>query len=116
MEVATLDGLEVAGELENALFSVSDKLDEADALHVGLAKEYGVHIVAALAPAATAIRRINRARLMTPNGQIGVQDKQIMTRLESEVWDVIGGPPRRCLTLSWGVLAYSFVITVNFRD
>ena len=86
MELATLDGAEIASDLERSLFSVSDKLPDADALHVKLAAEYGVHIVAASAPAATDTRPVNRARLITPTGQIGVQDKQIMTRFEEEVW------------------------------
>lgn len=93
MELATLDGPEVAGDLERSLSSVSDKLPEADALHLRLAAEHGVHIVAASAPAATATRPVNRARLITPDGQIGVQDKQIMTRFEREIWGVIGGGP-----------------------
>jgi predicted amidohydrolase len=91
MELATLDGLEVAGDLERSLFAVSDKLEEADRLHVKLAAEHGVHIVAGSGSAATDGRPVNRARLISPTGQIGVQDKQIMTRFEREVWDVTGG-------------------------
>ena len=91
MELATLDGLAVAGDLEKSLFAVSDRIDDADALHARLAAEHGVHIVAASAPATTNTRPVNRARLITPTGQIGVQDKQIMTRFESEVWDVVPG-------------------------
>ncbi|MDF3383531.1 MULTISPECIES: carbon-nitrogen hydrolase family protein [Sulfitobacter] len=91
MELATLDGAEVAGDLERSLFSVSDKLEEADRLHVKLAAEHNVHIVAGSGPAATESRPVNRARLITPTGQIGVQDKQIMTRFEREEWGVIGG-------------------------
>ena len=91
MELATLDGAEVAGHLERSLFAVSDKLEEADRLHVKLAAEHNVHIVAGSGPAATESRPVNRARLITPAGQIGVQDKQIMTRFEREEWGVIGG-------------------------
>ena len=91
MELATLDGAEVAGDLERSLFSVSDKLEEAERLHVKLAAEHNVHIVAGSGPAATESRPVNRARLITPTGQIGVQDKQIMTRFEREEWGVIGG-------------------------
>ncbi|MGB5863613.1 MAG: carbon-nitrogen hydrolase family protein [Sulfitobacter sp.] len=93
MELATLDGLDVAGDLERSLFAVSDRLEAADALHVKLAAQYGVHIVAASAPAATDTRPVNRARLITPDGKIGVQDKQIMTRFERDIWGVIGGGP-----------------------
>jgi len=91
MELATLDGAEVAADLERSLFSVSDKLEEADRLHMKLAAEHNVHIVAGSGPAATESRPVNRARLITPTGQVGVQDKQIMTRFEREEWGVIGG-------------------------
>lgn len=102
MELATLDGLEVAGDLERSLYSVSDKIAQADALHVQLAAEHTVHIVAASAPAATATRPVNRARLITPDGQIGVQDKQIMTRFEREEWGVIGGGPLQVFDTALG--------------
>ena len=91
MELATLAGLDVAGDLEASLHAVSDRMPDADKVHVRLAAEHGVHIVAASGPAETDTRPVNRARLITPTGQIGVQDKQIMTRFENEVWDVIGG-------------------------
>lgn len=91
MELATLDGAGVAGDLERSLFSVSEKLPEADRLHLKLAAEHNVHIVAGSGPAATDSRPVNRARLITPTGQVGVQDKQIMTRFEREEWGVIGG-------------------------
>jgi predicted amidohydrolase len=94
--------VEVAADLERSLFSVSDRIDGADALHVKLAAEHGVHIVAASAPAATDTRPVNRARLITPEGQIGVQDKQVMTRFEREEWDVIGGGPLRVFDTSLG--------------
>ncbi|QUJ76946.1 carbon-nitrogen hydrolase family protein [Sulfitobacter albidus] len=93
MELATLDGPQVAGDLEASLYAVSEKLAEVDALHARLAAQYGVHIVAASGPAATDTRPVNRARLITPGGAVGVQDKQIMTRFEREVWGVIGGGP-----------------------
>lgn len=91
MELATLSGLNVAGDLETSLFAVSDRLSDADTAHKALAAEYNVHIVAASGPAATQGRPVNRARLITPSGQTGVQDKQIMTRFEREVWGVVGG-------------------------
>ena len=47
MELATLEGLEVAGDLEASLFAVSDRLPEADTLHGTLAQTHGVHILAA---------------------------------------------------------------------
>jgi predicted amidohydrolase len=91
MELATLAGLDVAGDLERSLFATSERLEQADVFHARLAAEHNVHIVAASGSAATSTRPVNRARLITPAGQIGVQDKQIMTRFEGEVWDVVPG-------------------------
>lgn len=93
MELATLAGRETAGNLEASLFAVSDRLEQADAMHASLAEKHSVHILAASAPAATHARPVNRARLFTPQGKTGVQDKQIMTRFERDIWRVQGGGP-----------------------
>ncbi len=93
MELATLAGGDVAWDLEKSLYAVSDRLPEADELHARLAAEFNVHILAASAPEATQTRPVNRARLITPQGGIGVQDKQIMTRFERDIWNVIPGGP-----------------------
>ena len=93
MELATLAGASVAADLEQSLRAVSDRLADADAVHRKLAAEFGIHILAASGPALTPTRPVNRARLFTPQGGVGVQDKQIMTRFEREPWDVIGGGP-----------------------
>ena len=45
MELATLAGLDVAANLEASLFAVSDRLADADSVHLKLAAEYGVHIL-----------------------------------------------------------------------
>lgn len=114
MELATLDGLAVAGDLERSLFAVSDKLEAADALYAQLAAQYGVHIVAPSGPAATVTRPVNRARLITPDGQIGVQDKQIMTRFEAEVWDVIGGGPLQVFETELGSIGILICYDAEF--
>lgn len=93
MELATLAGRDVAGDLERSLFAVSDRLADADALHQKLAAEHGMHILAASGSAATLTRPVNRARLFAPQGGVGVQDKQIMTRFERDIWGVVGGDP-----------------------
>lgn len=96
MELATLSGAEAAGDLERSLHAVSDLIPQVDALHVELAARYGLHILAASAPvfdAALGARPVNRARLITPDGHVGVQDKQIMTRFEREDWGIAPGGP-----------------------
>ncbi|MCC5991927.1 MAG: carbon-nitrogen hydrolase family protein [Rhodobacteraceae bacterium] len=97
MELASLGGAEVAGDLEAALREVMRHEDAVSALHCDLAARHGVHILGASAPAdAEQPRPVNRATLYGPQGVIGHQDKQIMTRFEREEWDIA---PARGLTL-----------------
>ena len=91
MELATLAGADVAGDLEQSLWAAAERQADADALHVRLAAAHDVHILAWSGPASVKGRPVNRARLITPDGQIGRQDKQIMTRFEAEEWDVVPG-------------------------
>lgn len=95
MELATLDGLDVAGDLEKSLFAVSDRMEAAQALHLRLARQHGVHILGASAPVdpGQGGRPVNRATFYTPGGGLAHQDKQIMTRFERAPWDVAPGGP-----------------------
>ncbi|EPX82012.1 carbon-nitrogen hydrolase family protein [Salipiger mucosus] len=96
MELATLAGREVALDLEASLHAVSERIPAADALHAELAARHDVHILAASAPVfdpEIGPRPVNRARVFTPGGAVGVQDKQIMTRFEREDWGVVPGGP-----------------------
>ncbi|MGR3495615.1 carbon-nitrogen hydrolase family protein [Citreimonas sp.] len=105
MELATLAGAEAAGDLERSLHAVSDRLADADGLHADLAARHGVHILAASAPCfdeALGPRPVNRARLFGPQGGVGVQDKQIMTRFERDEWGVVGGGPLRLFDTALG--------------
>jgi len=105
MELATLAGAETAADPEGCQRAVSDLIGDADALHADLARDFGVHICAASAPVfdpAFGPRPVNRARLFTPSGAMGVQDKQIMTRYEREVQDVVPGGPLRLFDTALG--------------
>jgi len=105
MELAMLDGPEAAGDLERALGAVSRHIPDADSLHSDLSAEFGVHICAASAPVLDADigpRPVNRARLFAPQGGVGMQDKQIMTRFEREEWDVVPGGPLRVFDTALG--------------
>lgn len=96
MELAMLDGPEVAGDLERSMRAVSARIGDADDLHADLASKYGVHICAGSAPAYDSeqgVRPVNRARLFAPTGGRGVQDKQIMTRYERDPMDIVAGGP-----------------------
>ncbi|WP_300035816.1 carbon-nitrogen hydrolase family protein [uncultured Roseobacter sp.] len=114
MELATLAGKDVAADLEASLFAVSDRLADADALHVRLAEEFSVHILAASGPAATRARPVNRARLFAPGDRHGVQDKQIMTRFERDVWRVQGGGPLQVFDTALGKIGVLICYDAEF--
>lgn len=93
MELASLGGAEVAGDLERALHEVARWRGAVDALHLRLAAARGVHILGASGPVFPVAggRPVNRATLYGPGGIVGHQDKQIMTRFEREIWFVEPG-------------------------
>lgn len=95
MELASLGGKEVAADLEASLHQVARHAEARDALHAELAARHGVHILAASGPHFDRARPVNRAVLFGPDGRIGHQDKQVMTRFEREEWHVEAAPGLR---------------------
>ena len=117
MELAMLDGPEAAGDLERSIAAVSRHIPDADGLHSDLAAQYGVHICAASAPVfdeAYGPRPVNRARLFSPQGGCGVQDKQIMTRFEREEWDIVPGGPLHVFDTSLGKIGILICYDAEF--
>ncbi|MEM9580126.1 MAG: carbon-nitrogen hydrolase family protein [Pseudomonadota bacterium] len=106
MELSSLGGRNAAKDLEASLHVVSGLIPEADALYCDLAREFGVHILAPTAPvfdpAEHDSRPMNRARLITPKGTIGIQDKQIMTMGERDPMDVAPGGDLRLFDTGLG--------------
>jgi len=105
MELATLQGPEVAGDLERSLHAVSSVMGDVGDLHAELATRHGLHILGASAPVfdpAVGMRPVNRATLYTPSGARAHQDKQIMTRFEREEWHVAPGGPLRIFDTALG--------------
>lgn len=103
MELATLDGADAARDLERSLHAVSDRMEDAAAVHLKLAAEHGVHILGASAPVDAGFERpVNRAELYTPTGQRDHQDKQIMTMFERDPWNVMGGGPLKLFDTALG--------------
>ncbi|THD84784.1 amidohydrolase [Aliigemmobacter aestuarii] len=91
MELSSLGGRAVSEDLEAALREVARWKPEVDRVHAGLAARHGVHILGASGPVFEGARPVNRATFYGPQGIIGHQDKQIMTRFERETWDVVPG-------------------------
>lgn len=92
MELASLEPASM-GDLGRSLRFVASLAPHVDALHIELARKYSMHILASSMPALREGRYRNVARLFTPNGTFGEQQKLIMTRFEREVWGVSGGGP-----------------------
>jgi predicted amidohydrolase len=92
LELASLSGREAAGDLSRSIAAVSTHLPQADAAHARLARHHGVSILAGSAPERRADGSVrNVARLFTPDGACGRQEKIMMTRFEREEWGVSGG-------------------------
>lgn len=102
MELASLGGPAVAGDLEASLHEVARHWPDIEALHLDLAARHGCHILGASGPVFVGARPVNRAVLYGPQGRIGHQDKQIMTRFEREAWDVTGAPGLRVFETDLG--------------
>lgn len=102
MELASLGGREVAGDLEASLHEVARHAGAAAELHARLARAHGCHILAASGPVFEGPRPVNRAILYAPDGRVGHQDKQIMTRFEREDWHVTGAPGLRVFDTALG--------------
>ncbi|MBY6203069.1 carbon-nitrogen hydrolase family protein [Maritalea mobilis] len=103
MELAALEGAAIAGDLEGSLGAASRWSEKADALTEALAVEFGVHILAPSGPVFDGgARPVNRAAFFGPEGRLGHQDKQVMTRFERETWDVVPGDPLRVFETKLG--------------
>lgn len=103
MEVSTLDGAAVAGDLERSIRAVSDRMEDVQLIHQRLAKEYNTYILGASAPVVDGPGRpVNRAAFYAPNGSVDHQDKQIMTRFERESWDIAPGGPLKLFDTALG--------------
>ena len=105
MELASLDPVTM-GSLSGSIETVSQLLPRVDALHADLAAKHSIHIVAASAPRKDADGLFrNAARLFSPEGLVGTQDKLIMTRFEREEWGIAAGRDLHLFETALGKLA-----------
>lgn len=115
MELAALDGPDAAGDLEASLTAASRWTPKADELMEDLAREFGVHILAPSGPVfEDGARPVNRAMFFGPSGWIGQQDKQVMTRFEREVWDVVPGGPLAVFDTALGAVGILICYDAEF--
>ncbi|MGY6633069.1 MAG: carbon-nitrogen hydrolase family protein [Alkalilacustris sp.] len=114
MELASLGGADTAADLEGSLREVARHRPAADALHADLARAHGLHILGGSGPVFDGPRPVNRATLFGPDGIIGHQDKQMMTRFEAEEWDVRPGGPLQVFDTAIGRLGVLICYDAEF--
>ncbi len=91
LELARLAGRHIARDLHGSIEALQFHIANYEAAYASLAKTFGTVIVAGSAPVKVADGRfVNRARLFTPTGGTGFQQKHIMTRFEAEEWGISG--------------------------
>ena len=94
MEICSLGGEAALASEESALIFTASIAEEAAAIHEDLAREYGVYVLAGSSPArGNGPRPVNRAGFFGPDGRIGYQDKQVLTRWERDPADLATGGP-----------------------
>jgi predicted amidohydrolase len=113
MELAAAAGDGIAADVPASLKAVSDALPEADAIHAELARRHGVHILAASGPVWRTDRYVNAARLITPDGRIGVQEKLIMTPFELD-WNIVPGKALRVFETALGRIGIAICYDSEF--
>ncbi|MDE2620082.1 MAG: carbon-nitrogen hydrolase family protein, partial [Sphingomonadales bacterium] len=114
MELAALEPATM-GDLAGSLASVAALVGQVDALHAELAARHRLHLLAATMPVHLGGRHyVNRARLFTPGGAAGWQDKLVMTRFEREQWHVSAGQGLRLFETALGSLGVTICYDSEF--
>jgi predicted amidohydrolase len=114
MELAAINTA-TASDLHASLRAVVVLGPQIDAHYADLARHFGVMVLGGTRPFGLADGRIvNRASLYLPGGQIGHQDKIMMTRFERESWDIKGGADLRVFRTPLGMMGISTCYDVEF--
>jgi predicted amidohydrolase len=102
------------GDLRASLKTVADAIADIDAMHAELARQFGVHMLAASGPSWLDDGRFgNAARLFAPSGKHGVQHKVIMTPFERD-WGIAGGHAVRLFDTELGRIGVAICYDSEF--
>ncbi len=114
IEQAAAFGPEVYGDLKATLSKVAELAGARVALHAELAKKHNVHILVGSGPALKSDGRfVNAAQLVTPKGDIGEQEKLIMTPFERD-WGITAGGPVRVFETAIGIFGIAICYDSEF--
>ena len=116
MELATLAGPKIAGEIEGSSLAVSQRQDLQADLHTQLARKHDVFIIAASLPcSADGGQFTNMARIFTPSGKIGEYHKLMPTPFERETWGIKAGPADGLTVFDLGFANLGLVICYDIE-
>ena len=114
MELAAVGGNGAERKVETALAAVSDRLDAADAIHREIALRLDLHIIAGSGPSRGADGRYrNVARIFTPNGKVGQQEKLMLTPWERD-WGLARGTRPRVFETTIGRIGIAICYDSEF--
>lgn len=114
IEQAACFGPEIYGNLQATLAQVADLRESRVAFHADLAKKHKVHILVGSGPARKPDGRfVNVAQLVTPKGNVGEQEKLIMTPFE-RTWGVTAGEQVRVFKTSIGTFGIAICYDSEF--
>jgi predicted amidohydrolase len=114
VEAAATFGAAVSADLERTLAAVAGAATEMEALYAELARRHGVYVLAPSGPLRRSDGRfVNGARLVTPAGRIGVQEKLIMTPFE-RAWGIAPGGPLRVFETALGRIGVAICYDSEF--
>ena len=114
IEQAAAFGPDVYGDLKTTLANVASLADSRVALHVELAKAHNVHILVGSGPLLKPDGRyVNAAQLVTPQGEVGVQEKLVMTPFERD-WGISAGGPVRVFKTAIGTFGIAICYDSEF--
>lgn len=113
MEYAAPDA-GAAADLQASLHAVSAAFTLIDAAHAELARQHKVHILSASGPTTNGSGGfVNRARLFTPSGKVGVQDKLILTPFEVR-WGISRGRKNNVFVTTLGRIGIAICYDSEF--
>jgi predicted amidohydrolase len=113
MEYASAAGAPAAADLQTSLQAGADARPEMDNAHAELARRHQVHILAASGPRRDNDRFVNTARLFTPDGTVGSQDKLMMTPFERN-WGISSGECLRVFETALGRIGVAICYDSEF--
>lgn len=114
IEQAAAFGPEVYGDLKATLTKVAELAASRVALHADLARKHKVHILVGSGPLLKSDGRfVNAAQLLTPDGQIGEQEKLVMTPFERD-WGISAGAPVRVFKTAIGTFGIAICYDSEF--